>query len=163
MAPIRLYMDEDSMDRSLLNALRARAVDVITAFEAGRIERSDADHLDYATAQGRVLYTYNIADFYRLHMEYLAQGSSHAGIILARQQRYSVCEQMRRLLILVTTMSAEEMKNSVEFLHRWSYTSRSYTCRATDALPCGMRRRNRRCLPTGQYAKPRYTGLKRTA
>jgi hypothetical protein len=119
MAAIRLYMDEDSMDRSLLHALRARAVDVITAFEAGMIEHSDADHLDYATVQGRVLYTYNIGDFYHLHTDYLAQGRSHAGIILARQQRYSVGEQMRRLLRLIATRSAEEMKNTVEFLHVW--------------------------------------------
>ena len=119
MAAIRLYMDEDSMDRSLLQALRARAVDVITAFEAGMIERSDADHLDYATTQGRVLYTCNVGDFYRLHTDYMAQGRSHAGIILARQQRYSIGEQMRRLLKLVATRSAEAMKNTVEFLRVW--------------------------------------------
>jgi len=116
---IRLYMDEDSMDRALLRALRARGVDVTTAIEERMIERDDAEHLDYATAQGRVLYTFNVVDFYRLHMSYLAQGKSHTGIILARQQRYSVGEQMRRLLKLVVTKSAEEMKNHVEFLSAW--------------------------------------------
>ena len=49
----------------------------------------------------------------------LAQGKSHAGIILARQQHYSVGEQMRRLLKLIATKSAEEMKNQVEFLSAW--------------------------------------------
>jgi len=94
-------------------------VDITTALDEGMIERSDAEHLDYATTQGRVLYTFNVADFYRLHTNYLAQGKTHAGIILARQQRYSVGEQMRRLLKLVATKSAEEMQNSVEFLHAW--------------------------------------------
>src|SRR5256712_7513027 len=112
-------MDEDSMDRALVRALRARGVDVTTALDEGMIERSDAEHLDYATAQGRVLYTFNVGDFYRLHTSYLAQGKSHAGIILVRQQRYSVGEQMRRLLKLVAAKSAEEMKDSVEFLHAW--------------------------------------------
>lgn len=116
MATIRLYVDEDSMDRALIRALRARGVDVITALDAGMVERSDADHLDYATAQGRVLYTCNVADFYRLHSSSLAQGKSHAGMILARQQRYSVGEQIRRLLKLINAKSAEEMKNEVEFL-----------------------------------------------
>jgi hypothetical protein len=46
---IRLYFDEDSMRRSLVRALRARGVDVITALDAGMIEREDVDHLDYAT------------------------------------------------------------------------------------------------------------------
>ena len=107
------------MDRALVRALRARGVDVTTALDEGMIERSDAQHLDYATAQGRVLYTFNVGDFYRLHISYLAQGKSHAGIILVRQQRYSVGEQMRRLLKLVAAKSAEEMRDSVEFLHAW--------------------------------------------
>ena len=117
---IRLYIDEDSMDRALVRALRARGVDVTTASEEGMIERGDAEHLDYATAQGRVLYSFNREDFYRLHTTYLAQGKSHAGIILARQQHYSVGEQMRRLLSLIATRSADEMKNWIEFLSAWS-------------------------------------------
>ncbi len=49
------------------------------------IERDDAEHLDYATSQGRVLYSFNVADFYRLHKDYLAQGKGHVGIVLARR------------------------------------------------------------------------------
>ena len=108
------------MDRALVRALRARGVDVTTALEEGMIEREDAEHLNYATEQGRVLYSFNQEDFYRLHMTYLAQGKSHAGIILARQQHYSVGEQMRRLLRLIATRSADEMKNWIEFLSAWS-------------------------------------------
>ena len=78
---IHLYFDEDSMQRSLVRALRARGVDVITALDAGMIEREDAEHLDYATEQGRVLCSFNVGDFYRLHSDYLAQGKPHAGII----------------------------------------------------------------------------------
>jgi len=49
---IRLYFDEDSMRRSLVRVLRVRGVDVITALDAGMIEREDAEHLDCATEQG---------------------------------------------------------------------------------------------------------------
>ena len=42
---IRLYIDEDSMDKDLVQALRARGVDVITALDAGMVERGDAEHL----------------------------------------------------------------------------------------------------------------------
>jgi predicted nuclease of predicted toxin-antitoxin system len=117
---IRLYFDEDSMQCSLVRALRARGVDVITALDAGMIEREDAQHLDYATEQGRVLCSFNVGDFYRLHSDYLAQGKLHAGIILMRQRYYSVGEQMRRLLTLMASKSADEMKNWVEFLSAWS-------------------------------------------
>ena len=113
---IRLYVDEDAMDRDLVQALRARGVDVITALDAGMIERRDEDHLRYATAQGRVLYTFNIRDFYLLHAAFQAENRPHAGIILAQQQRYSIGLQVRRLLRLIASTPAEEMKNRVEFL-----------------------------------------------
>ena len=72
------------MSRSLVRALSVRSVDVTTALEEKMIERSDEEHLDYATRHGRVLYSFNVADFYRLHTNYLATGKRHAGIILAR-------------------------------------------------------------------------------
>ena len=50
---IRLYLDEDTMREAFVRALRARGVDVVTALEAGMIERPDREDLDYATAQGR--------------------------------------------------------------------------------------------------------------
>ena len=116
---LRLYFDEDSMQRSLVRALRARGVDVITALDAEMIEREDAEHLDYATERGRVLCSFNAGDFYRLHTDYATQGKLHAGIILMRQQHYSVGEQMRRILKLMASKSADEMSNWVEFLSAW--------------------------------------------
>lgn len=107
------------MQSALVRALRARGVDVLTALDSGMIERSDEEHLEYATKEGRVLYSFNVGDFYRLHQEYPAEGKSHAGIILARQQRYTAGEQMRRLLKLIAAKSAEKMKNQVEFLSAW--------------------------------------------
>jgi uncharacterized protein with PIN domain len=116
---IRLYLDEDSMRHSLVRALRARGVDVITALDVGMIEREDEEHLDYATREGRVLCTFNVGDFYRLHTMYIAQDKPHAGMILMPQQRYAVGEQMRRILKLIASTSAEAMKNRVEFLSAW--------------------------------------------
>jgi hypothetical protein len=116
---VRLYLDEDSMRRGLVLALRARGVDVITALDAGMIERSDREHLNYASEQDRVLCTFNAGDFYRLHSEYLARGRRHAGIILMQQQSLSIGEQLRRLLRLIAAKSADEMENWVEFLSAW--------------------------------------------
>jgi len=107
------------MSRSLVRALWARGVDVLTALEANMVGRRDAEHLQFATEQGRVLYTFSVTDFYRLHREYIEAGKTHAGIILAHQQRYSVGEQMRRLLKLAGTKAAEEMHDRVEFLSAW--------------------------------------------
>ncbi len=117
---IRLYFDEDSMQHALVNALPARGIDVLTALEAQRIERSDEDHLNFATAQGRVSYSFNVGDFYRLHTSYMEQNKSHAGIVLALQQQYGVGGPMRRLLHLIAHLTAEDMQNRVEFLSAWA-------------------------------------------
>ena len=116
---LRPYLDEDPMRQALVESLRSRNVDVLTALIAGMIERDDAEHLEYAAAQGRVLYGFNVGDYYRLHTAFLSEGRSHAGIILARQQHYSVGEQMRRILRLIATRSGEEMENQIEFLSNW--------------------------------------------
>ena len=108
------------MDRALVEALVARGVDVVTALGADMIERANEEHLEWATAQGRVLYSFNVADFYQLHTDFLVQEKSHAAIVLAQQQRYSVGEQMRRLLRLIATLTAENMMNRVEFLSVWN-------------------------------------------
>ncbi|NER23810.1 MAG: hypothetical protein F6J96_24530 [Symploca sp. SIO1C2] len=113
---LALYLDEDSMDQALVAALRARGVDVITATEAGMLGYSDSEQLDYATRQGRVLYTFNRGYFYRLHTQYLTEGKVHSGIILAPQQRYSIGEQLRQILELVSVKTIEQMKNNVEFI-----------------------------------------------
>jgi Domain of unknown function (DUF5615) len=111
-----LYLDEDSMDRELVTALRARGMDVLTATEADMIERADSEHLAYATSQQRVLFSFNRGDFYRLHTSYLTEGKTHAGMILALQQRHSIGDLMRQILGLTMTRSAQEMQNQAEFL-----------------------------------------------
>jgi len=116
---VRLYLDEDSSDTDLLKALRLRAVDVVSVAEAGMLEQPDEEQVRRAVEQQRVLYTSNRGDFYRIHSDLLRSGGSHAGMILGIQQRFSVSEQLRRLLRLINTLTAEEMKNRVEFLSAW--------------------------------------------
>ena len=116
---LRLYLEEDSMSHALVRGLRARGVDVATALEEGMIERDDEEHLEFAAKANRALYSFNVADFYYLHSTYLSEGKEHAGLILTRQQQFSVGEQLRRLLRLIAKVPAEEMKTRVEFLGAW--------------------------------------------
>jgi len=110
------------MDDAVIRGLRTAGVDVLTALEAGMLERPDHEHLIYATEQGRVLSTFNVGDFYRLHTERLRVGEHHAGMVLVAQQRYGPGEQARRLVNLVTAASAESMEDRVEFLSSWDPT-----------------------------------------
>lgn len=116
---MQLYVDEDAMAHRLAQELRMRGIDVSTALEEGMIERDDIDHLEYASRKGRTLYSFNVGDYYQLHTEFLTHGKDHTGIILAQQQRYSIGEQLRRLLRIIAVRSAEDMQNRIEFLSAW--------------------------------------------
>lgn len=115
---IRIYFDEDSARHSLARELRVRGADVVTAVEIGTGGQMDEQQLEWATNNSRVLYSFNRGDFFGLHTVWLRSGRSHAGIVLSRQD-LSVGEQMRRLLRLINRLSAEEMRNRVEFLSSW--------------------------------------------
>lgn len=114
---IKIYIDEDAMDSDLVAALRSRGVTVITALDAGLTGKSDEEQLAFATEHGCVLYT--VSDFYRLHTQWVGAGREHAGMILAPQQRFSVREQLRRILLFRAATTAAKMRNQVEFLSNW--------------------------------------------
>ena len=119
MSHIRLYVDEDAMEGGVVIGLRSRGVDVLTARDASMLARSDEDCLTYATATDRSLYTFNIGDFHRIHGEWMQTGRLDAGLILCRQERFSSGEQIRRLLHLMTKLSAADMVGREEFLVNW--------------------------------------------
>jgi hypothetical protein len=119
VSQIKIYFDEDAMDTDLVGALRARGGTVVTALDAGLVGRPDEEQLAFATGCGSVLYTFNVSDFYRLHTQWVLAGREHAGMILAPQQRFSIGEQLRRVLRLCATIAAASMRNRVEFLANW--------------------------------------------
>ena len=107
------------MRRCLVTALRSRGVTVLTVLEAGLKEKLDEEQLAFATEHECVLYSHNASDFYRLHTEWVNAGREHGGMILAPQQRYSVGEQLRRILRIRANATAESMRNRAEFLGNW--------------------------------------------
>jgi hypothetical protein len=76
MSRIRLYMDEDAMEKRLLHALRSHEFDVISASQAAMVDREDDEHLMTATGVGRVLFSYNACDYHRLIVNGSPPGAS---------------------------------------------------------------------------------------
>ncbi len=116
MSQIHLYFDEDALQSALVSALKNSKVDVVTVADAARFSFSDEEQLIWAKEQSRVVYSFNMGDFQNLHHVFLAKGIEHSGIILAPQQRYSIGEQLRGLLKLISQKSAEDMVNQLIFL-----------------------------------------------
>ncbi len=113
---LRLYIDEDAMSRALIRGLRSRGINVTSVLDEEKVGQSDTTQLEFAAQHGRVFYTFNVGDFYRLHKKYLTEGKHHSGIIVVYRQRYTVGEQLRLLLTLAESSSAEEMTNQLVFL-----------------------------------------------
>jgi Domain of unknown function (DUF5615) len=113
---IRFYVDEDTMSDALTQALRARAIDVLTTQEARMLGRLDEEQLRYASERGYTIYTFNTKDYTVLHKQFLEAGVSHAGIVVCPDRRLSIGEQMRRLSALSSHLSAEEMHDRLEYL-----------------------------------------------
>lgn len=65
-----------------------------------------------------MLYSHNIADFCQLHADFLAAGKNHAGIALLSQD-YSIGDQLRAILGLISTKTAEDMQNQLEFVSKY--------------------------------------------
>ena len=98
MSRPKIYLDEDVYAAVALG-LRRRGFDVLTTFEAGRRSSSDGDQLRFASAEGRVLVTFNRGDFARLHAKCVASGDRHSGIIVSRQASIgSVVKALAKLL-----------------------------------------------------------------
>lgn len=115
----KFYFDEDSTDKALVEALRARGVEVCVPSEVGLLEADDLDQLQWCIRNHRVLITSNIDDFYDLHSQLLRQNQSHSGIVTIQQQSLSIGERMRRLIKLWSALTAEEMVSRIEFLSHW--------------------------------------------
>ena len=108
--PIRLYMDQH-IPSAVAQGLRQRGVDVLTAQDAKRCGLPDADQLDFATAQQRVMVTFD-SDYLALG----ASGISFGGIAWCHAAKYSIGQLVQLLLLVHGVMDQESMRNHVEFL-----------------------------------------------
>lgn len=114
-----LYLDEDAQSGPLIRALRSRGLSVTTTSEAGMSQSADEEQLRFAASRNMVLVTCNIADFGRLHTEFLVAGQEHAGIILIHQQRWGAGELARRMIRLLVGVPEQRFHNRLEFLSNW--------------------------------------------
>ena len=116
---IALYTDED-VTADLAPALRRRGCDAQSTAEAGNVSLSDEDQLRYAAEQARAIFTYNIEDFISLARQWYEQGIEHAGIILSEQfSQRQFGELLRRLLRLLDSLTADEMRQQIVYLQHF--------------------------------------------
>jgi hypothetical protein len=90
--------------------------DCLTVNEGGLRGQADEVQLEFATGQGRVLFTKNTADFRRLDARWRESGRHHAGIVLLTNQRTPIGVQVRAFLTLAGRLHQTTMVDRLEFL-----------------------------------------------
>ncbi len=114
MARIKIYADEN-INYKIVKGLRRRGVEIVTVQELHKWAVDDEEQLEYAKSMGTCLFTHD-DDLLKVAKKWRNQGKIHNGIIYVHQQKLRVSETIRKLKLLVETVSLEEMKNHIEFL-----------------------------------------------
>jgi acetolactate synthase regulatory subunit len=110
---IDLYLDED-VNVLIADLVRARGFRVTTTQAAGQLGTSDANQLAFATSRGNALLTHNRVHFEALARKYFDEKKAHSGIIIA--VRRPPQELSRRILILLDSLTADEIENQVRYI-----------------------------------------------
>ena len=113
MAKVRLFIDEDVHDR-LAEALRRKGFDAINTREAGRKGLPDVEQLEFATAQGRAILSFNLVDYEALAKEFFHTGKRHAGIIVSPRRSFG--EIFQRVVQLVEETGEVGLANQIVYL-----------------------------------------------
>ena len=116
MARPKLHLDADASIRALHAALAGLGHDVTrTPNEWMPHDASDVAQLLGATAQGRVIFTFNVRDFVILARRY----PRHGGIILAAQSSWRLAGLVPAIDRLLRETDAAGWLGRVEWLNRW--------------------------------------------
>lgn len=114
MGKPRLHLDADTSKKSLLKSLTEMGHDVTrTPNEWMTLDATDLEQLLGATAQGRVIFTFNVRDFMALAQKYPA----HAGILLSAQK--PLPELLPALARMFDATTADEWQGQVRWLNDW--------------------------------------------
>jgi hypothetical protein len=111
---ISLYMDQH-VPRAITQGLRARRVDVLTAYEDGASQLPDSALLDRATSLNRVLFTFD-DDLLVEAARRQADNSPFSGVIYAHPLKVSIGRCVDQLEIISNAGDPEDMLSQVEFL-----------------------------------------------
>jgi acetolactate synthase regulatory subunit len=110
---IELYNDED-VSVLIAELIKARGFSVLTTHDAENLGKSDAEQLQFAVENKRVLLTHNRVDFEKLATEYFDEGKTHYGMIMAIRRLPN--ETLQRLLEVLNHTTAEEMINQIRYI-----------------------------------------------
>ena len=114
MAKLKIYTDEN-VDIRVAEGLRMRGLRAFSAIEKGMSGKTDTEHFTYVSEIQAVIFTHD-HHFVQIARKLSEEDGVHWGVIFVEMNKLSVGECIKRLAIYAEILSAEEMKNQIEFL-----------------------------------------------
>ncbi len=108
---MKIYADEN-IERSIVDGLRRRKIEIVSARELGYLNKSDEFHLKKASELNAVILTHD-TDFLRMASN---PNIKHNGIIFAHPKNVSIGQCIRDVELIVNVLTDREMENHIEFL-----------------------------------------------
>jgi hypothetical protein len=118
---MRLYLDDDTVNRAFVGQLRRAGHDVQIPADIGFSGESDPVHLLRAIEDDRILVSFNHDDFEDLHKLVTVSGGSHPGILIVRkdQDRRDMSPRQITAEIARLIASGIGISNSFVILNQW--------------------------------------------
>ncbi len=108
---MKIYADEN-IERSIIDGLRRRKVEVVSAMELGYLGKPDEFHIKKSSEIKAVILTHDI-DFLRIIN---SQGIKHTGIIFSHPKNVSIGQCIRGIELIANILTDKDMENHMEFL-----------------------------------------------
>jgi len=114
LGKLKIYTDEN-VDIRIVEGLRRRGVDVLSAREKGALGINDEEHFEKAKDLKAVIFTHD-PHFIEIAERLVESDKGHYGLIFAEMHRFGLGECIRRLALYAEIILSQEMINRIEFL-----------------------------------------------
>lgn len=108
---MKIYADEN-IEQSIIEGLRRRKIEVISARELGYFGKPDEFHIKKAFEMKAVILTHD-SDFLRIASN---KKIKHKGIIFSHSENLSLGRCIREVELITTVLSDRELENHIEFV-----------------------------------------------
>ena len=111
---MKIYCDEN-IEAGIVEGLRRRNLQVVSARDRGDLGKSDEYHLQRASRLGAVIVTHD-TDLLKIAHRWNQEGRRHRDILYAHPLRLSIGQCIRMIELVAQLLSQQEMENHIEFL-----------------------------------------------
>jgi len=95
--------------------LKRRGLDAFSAKDTGNLGLTDEEQVVYAGGEKAAIFTHD-TDFLRIAARWMEEEKTHYGIIYCHQHSYPIGQCLRKLRLLTSVLTSEDMINHIEFL-----------------------------------------------